>query len=769
MNTIYQNLIQSKLFKNFVYNYNNNSYFFWLINFITFFLLYLIVVPMEFYSGEVSFFQFQGRDIQRSIDFLNGKMIFFGPELTGGGNLPGPFYYLLLAIPLYFKPNWYSVWVFFYYLTFISFYAISCLVINKRNQFIIQLSMFLSLTISSLFTVGNQQFTNASFAIPFSAFIFCLLLFTDKPKVKSKKPYLYLTSFLIGLTIQLHYSTIIFLLSIFYFVFFQLEIKNLKDKVLTSINCFIFFLFPLLPYFFWKIFPDALSSQALYFNIDSSRSIPSILFLAKNGFSIFFNEEQFNLIEVFFFLLRLIKHYPWPAFIFTFLLFNSKRSKLFKNNYLTPILLASIFGFFAYAFFIHTKRYLHPEAIVVCIIYYLNFRKILRLKKLRLFLYSISLAALAVCIILFSIYAPESFHVINWIILLLFLVCLVLFFSKLKKLNLFGFILCNLITCTYPSLFLPKDGFLLTTKDLEAIYNQFYYSTGRRLEGFTGKIYLLNFISSADFLTYSKNYDYLKPEYSKGIKPNTKLKIDGVIIANRRLIDAEGRIDKPVNLFSFFRMSKMHGDFLNFISSGIIKMSKPIFSSKLIYPYTFSNKENFEGSIQNLSMGNKPSQELFNFLNRIPSKAEGKNYFFVWNDCPNQNKYCEYGMEVNLNKVNLNYYINVGVHGMTLSNKSPWVTQNLTQSLLNLYVDITCIDGSVEKIPVSTSVGYNYYYNTPGENYFNRNNSVTAPLHIKQKIKCLKPISISCGYGKVIVDDIYSSNKYPGKHQTISI
>src|SRR4051812_7452942 len=42
---------------------------------------------------------FQARDLDRASLLTHGQFIFFGPEVTGGGNLPGPFYYVLLAIP----------------------------------------------------------------------------------------------------------------------------------------------------------------------------------------------------------------------------------------------------------------------------------------------------------------------------------------------------------------------------------------------------------------------------------------------------------------------------------------------------------------------------------------------------------------------------------------------------------------------------------------------------------------------------------------------
>src|SRR6185312_10215696 len=49
---------------------------------------------------------FQERDLARAQQWVAGKPIFFGPELSGGGHLPGPFYYALLYLPLALGWGW---------------------------------------------------------------------------------------------------------------------------------------------------------------------------------------------------------------------------------------------------------------------------------------------------------------------------------------------------------------------------------------------------------------------------------------------------------------------------------------------------------------------------------------------------------------------------------------------------------------------------------------------------------------------------------------
>src|SRR4051812_2260841 len=53
----------------------------------------------SFFNGPVITI-YQARDIHRAWGLLSGHWIWHGPDLSGGGTAPGPFYYWLLALPL---------------------------------------------------------------------------------------------------------------------------------------------------------------------------------------------------------------------------------------------------------------------------------------------------------------------------------------------------------------------------------------------------------------------------------------------------------------------------------------------------------------------------------------------------------------------------------------------------------------------------------------------------------------------------------------------
>ena len=59
---------------------------------------------------EVTFSIYQIRDLDRAAAIMKGLPIFFGPETSGGGHLPGPLYYYLSAVPPLHFGGWQGVW-----------------------------------------------------------------------------------------------------------------------------------------------------------------------------------------------------------------------------------------------------------------------------------------------------------------------------------------------------------------------------------------------------------------------------------------------------------------------------------------------------------------------------------------------------------------------------------------------------------------------------------------------------------------------------------
>jgi hypothetical protein len=69
-----------------------------------------LLFPLQAILDVAKFTVFTTRDLDRAQLLAAGRLIFFGPEASGGGHLPGPFYYFLLAAPLKLGLGWKAIW-----------------------------------------------------------------------------------------------------------------------------------------------------------------------------------------------------------------------------------------------------------------------------------------------------------------------------------------------------------------------------------------------------------------------------------------------------------------------------------------------------------------------------------------------------------------------------------------------------------------------------------------------------------------------------------
>ncbi len=70
----------------------------------------LLFMTLQTLFGVCRFSIFLARDLDRARLLSAGHLILFGPEASGGGHLPGSFYYFLLAAPLRLGFGWKATW-----------------------------------------------------------------------------------------------------------------------------------------------------------------------------------------------------------------------------------------------------------------------------------------------------------------------------------------------------------------------------------------------------------------------------------------------------------------------------------------------------------------------------------------------------------------------------------------------------------------------------------------------------------------------------------
>jgi hypothetical protein len=132
-------------------------------------MIVFVYLRPGFYSSNI----FIERDLTRAVAWSHWQGELNGPELSGGGRLPGPFLYLLLAFPLFFSPTWTAAVSLLVSLLVASIGA-ACFFLTKR--FSIRIALLFAILAASNGLIQNDIFLfwSASFIFPFATFIMIL-------------------------------------------------------------------------------------------------------------------------------------------------------------------------------------------------------------------------------------------------------------------------------------------------------------------------------------------------------------------------------------------------------------------------------------------------------------------------------------------------------------------------------------------------------------------------------------------------------------------
>ena len=190
-----------KILKNVYKSLLNQGYCF--IFFVIVFLIF------RFQTNEYLYIDiFTQRDILRALGWLKGNFHWPGPEMSSGGNLPGPFFYFLLFPPLLFGESIYSqslIWlVTWLSLTWTMAFCFASKFCKHKESLVIFLMFFISSIGDSLFLPTCFAW-NAAFAIIFHILAIISLYYWILEK-DNKNFYLYFFGIIIGLGIQIHFE-----------------------------------------------------------------------------------------------------------------------------------------------------------------------------------------------------------------------------------------------------------------------------------------------------------------------------------------------------------------------------------------------------------------------------------------------------------------------------------------------------------------------------------------------------------------------------------
>lgn len=698
------------------------------------------------------FYIFQERDILRAQELLNGFPIFFGPEMTGGGFLPGPFYYYLLTPPLWLGLGWEGVWSWMFFLLSLGG-AIGWAYIYKKLDTI---TAFLWLVLYSVGVTTTQislGFVNPSFSFVFIIIINVLLLqaFTESSLQKRNRALIW-TCFIIGLAIQLHYSILVYIFTVIFLQFSAKRLKLVQPEFKALIAGLGVFLLSVSPYLLWrtfKIFGIEFGQEA-WLGGDMVNSLPSLIVHFKTALSV----SMSDFISGSFKKLFLIVPIATLLLGITIRFIPEKSSSVddTKSNSMLKIMLVCMFftfiPFFFYFFVPQGSRYGAPLTITLSFLTAILFHRQLSLKTgLRYF------NGVGFLILIISV---GGLFLIDPVVLdqegakvcvaMAFLAVAYLAFRLMDKKNsavmILGFVICSGLFITqslHQNNFrkqLHRDGNLPQYWHWQKIISKIYNQTRWNYQEMTERIYFVNHhIEQAPLLAFDLFANDI-PEFAL----NPPIKPDGYLISV-----ADHRADKDLD---WILRQILHDDLRAGLTSGDILLGDyDSNDTVMIAPYFIKNKLAHPLHYSNLGLGYRRLNEekLLRDLDfQVGVKRESDNRFiFKWNECPTHHYYCDTGVIAEVTKTSEGIYeFSLKIVGMSLSQSSSWIAPDWTQAWILPYLEVRC-DGKNTKYPIISSIGFQNKYMRPDDvfKYLFTNNSLLAPLQRNFRIKCLQGLT----------------------------
>lgn len=199
-------------------------------------------------------FLFQTRDLARATELLHGHPIFFGPEVTSGGFLPGPFYYYLLALPLLLGLGWKGSWILL--VLFCGATVSTLWHFFRRHAGGALPALYAVLLFACSFPVSAsiRNVLNSEFIFPLLAVMFSCLAVLFSPGTPEPMKQRCLRNFFLSLAfaLQFHYSVIAvvpaFLILLVLGGRWGLARITVREAARSS-----WCLFPLAPYLLWRL------------------------------------------------------------------------------------------------------------------------------------------------------------------------------------------------------------------------------------------------------------------------------------------------------------------------------------------------------------------------------------------------------------------------------------------------------------------------------------------------------------------------------------
>ena len=477
-------------------------------NSLCFFVLAFLIFYL-YIQNNVYWDIFTSRDILRAQGWLKGQFFWPGPEMSGGTNLPGPFFYFLLFPPLLFGEDiysqsllWYIIWLALTWTVAFSFLAN---IVKQRESLIFFLVTFiLSIGYTVLFSPLDFAW-NPGFAILFHILALIGLYYWRET---GKNLYLYLSGLVVALGIQVHLLVAIHIVTVILFFILDKRKRFLPIAFFLLLACFPILLYNILDLF--NLIEDVTSQRYIeyyfahlkieFFSKRSIRNIKRIYFSYYTVipflcllFLTFFRKKQikkwpltesiknlFVMTAVPCFFIFFISRSEWYMYlipVFLILFFSKYYDDLMPNNPNKKLNYLSAYGFVAF----------------FSILFFYTYHRSFPLNSLLLF--------------------NEEFSFIAFLILLLIFVLIILNTNWTKhpgKVGIFSVMLCltaQIMITKKPSLWIPHIKEIVSNthprhRDLHPLITQIYLETNWLPKEAMKRLYIIGFHSEVSLFSH---------------------------------------------------------------------------------------------------------------------------------------------------------------------------------------------------------------------------------------------------------------------------
>lgn len=722
----------------------------------------------------LSFYQFQARDVHRALELLRGHWIFYGPEMTGGGNLPGPLYYFFLALSLLFDPTWISAWyglLVLWGLSAVAGWFFLRRVTSDREAFL----WVAMLAFSALSHRFVMIFLNVSYMIPFTvlaAVCFCLAYGNDG---KRRDLAFIAGCFITGLAIQFHFSiaSYVFAVSLIQFLPRLTGLRPQDPRVYW--RGLAAFTVPLIPYLVWltlRQFHIPLG-QPSAFGGSSEWALPSLVvltgYVANVPIERFLNDGFMHILEAFPFIL-------FPA-LATFGWARRRGHKIEIQGvaaYLRVLTLFAICSFPAFFYWWIAPigcRYGMPFYIPLLFITTLLFYVIAQSPGLSRICLVLTGIVFGVCCFYFAGFHSDELEPrlgVQFVEAIGIPSVLVLLLARRQRRTAFLFAICLAVTFLQDRI--TREGDVSATVDLMPhqyqwlkIWENIYAETGWSFSTAIHRTYFVNHHIEQD-----AEPPYAQAITNAGTSTPKKTPPDGYIV------DAgvsPGDI-WSLGLKKWLLQQNVQKEVKLALEAGELQLEQPLVTDILIIPYRVVKENILPSHFHDYgeAYARDPREGL---LDQVPGNESVKptqpgTYVFKWNECPEHDPFCSTGAVVRLLPAKKGEArLDVTVLGQAISQVSPWISPNWTQGWVAPYVAVTC-GGKREKRELASTIGYSRKYAGDKTHLLLLgNNSFVAPFERELSFACDGKIdAISVGREGSAIETIYKLKSLPGRELT---